>query len=355
LDMINELLNGEKKSLLLLGNSKDLLPYFPNNSIDCVITSPPYWQQREYEVGDGFEGPIIGEEETPNDYVRNLIEIFTCIHRVLKPEGSFWLNIGDKYINKNLMGMPWRVAFALQDNGWILRNDIIWQKMKGSQPVKDRFRNTYEHFFHFVKNRKYYFDTDAVLNQHRLKPTVSENSTVSATGVSGKKYRAQIESSSILSKSEKKAALEALENVLQQIRNGEVIDFRMTIRGVQRTYHSNHNKVSGRAKELEQKGFFILKSSAKGYMPSDIWQIAPEDDVKNRSEAHYAVFPPELLEIPIKATCPPNGIILDPFGGVASTVVAAIKLGRKGVAIDISDAYISIAKNRLNEINPWLV
>lgn len=347
-ELIQSVINGDANFSLLLGDSKTVLADFPDNCVDCVITSPPYWQLREYEMGETPNGgKVIGEEKEPQEYVCNLVEIFNQVYRVLKPEGSFWLNIGDKYLNKNLMGMPWRVAIALQDNGWILRDDVIWEKMKGSQPVTDRFRNSYEHFFHFVKSRKYYFDAEQVLNKHRLKPKIGENTTISATGVSGRKYRKQIQESTALTDQEKQAALLALDEVLQQIRDGEVVDFRMTIRGVQRTYHSNKNGVSGRAKELEQKGFFILKSKSNGFMPTDIWRIAPEDNVKDRTESHYAVFPPELLEIPIKATCPIGGIVLDPFGGVASTVVAALKLNRKGIAIDISKEYIKLADKRL--------
>jgi DNA modification methylase len=346
-EAISDVIEGKSQYALLLGDNQSLLSIFPGSSVDCVITSPPYWQMREYEVGESSRGLVIGNEDTPEEYTSNLLNTFRQVRRVLKPTGSLWLNIGDKFVNKNLMGMPWRVALALQSDGWILRNDVIWEKMKGSQPVTDRFRNSYEHFFHFVRNRKYYFCSDAILSQHRLKPRIGENSTISATGVSGKKYRSQIAASTALSASEKRAALKALEEVLQQIRNGEVVDFRMTIRGVQRTYHSNRNSVSGRAKELEQKGFFILKSKSKGYIPSDIWRIAPEDDVKDRTEAHYAVFPPELLEIPIKATCPPEGIVLDPFGGIGSTVVATIKLNRRGISIDISEEYVRLAKKRL--------
>jgi hypothetical protein len=193
-----------------------------------------------------------------------------------------------------------------------------------------------------------------ILVKPRLKPTVSDNGTISATGVSGKKYRRQIVESDQLNEKEREEALKALDGVLQQIRDGEVIDFRMTIRGEQRTYHSNSHRVSGRAKELEQKGFFLLKSYAKGYVPSDVWQIAPEDTVKDRSEVHYAVFPVELLEMPIKATCPPNGVILDPFVGVGSAIVGALYYGHRGLGIDVSPKYIEIAGERIMAQNRGL-
>jgi site-specific DNA-methyltransferase (adenine-specific) len=129
---VRKVLDGECSFELIVGDSQKVLSDFPDECIDCVITSPPYWKLRDYEIGATSQDMVIGDEGKPEDYVRNLVGVFTQIHRVLKSTGSLWLNIGDKYINKNLMGMPWRVALALQDAGWILRNDIIWEKMKGS-------------------------------------------------------------------------------------------------------------------------------------------------------------------------------------------------------------------------------
>ena len=139
----------------------------------------------------------------------------------------------------------------------------------------------------------------------------------------------------------------ALDETLKKIRAGELVDFRMTIRGTQRTYHSNDGNVSGRAKELQKKGYFILTSKAKGYIPSDVWNIVPEDEW--RKDAHYAVYPIELLQIPIKATSRENGIVLDPFMGTGSTLVAANLLHRRGMGIELSGNYIKIARRRLEK------
>jgi DNA modification methylase len=336
----------EKKSRfgILKGDSKNVLSQFPDKCIDCVITSPPYWKMREY---DSQDMSIIGNENDPKDYVNNLVEIFSEIHRVLTPEGSFWLNIGDKYYEKNLMGMPWRVAIALQDKGWILRNDVIWNQLKGTQSSKDRFRNIYQHLFHFVKRKKYYYDYKKILIKSDQKPTISNGFIRSATGVSGKKYKQQISESKSLSEQEKKNAMNALEATIERLKKGEIIDFRMTIRGQQRTLHSNTTTVSGRAKELKEKGFYIIQSHSEGFLPSDIWKIVPEDEW--RTDIHYAVFPIELLEIPIKATCPNDGIVLDPFMGTGSTVMAALRFGCRGVGIEISQKYVTIAKQRINK------
>ncbi len=347
---IGEVLNNKRRYGAFLGCCQEILQLFPPNSIDCVITSPPYWQLREYDIADRFSNCAIGNEETPEQYVEKLVDIFQVINKLLKPGGSFWLNLGDKYQKKNLMGMPWRVALALQESGWTLRNAVVWEKIKGTQSAKDRLRDVHEFIFHFVKSRKYYYDADQIRIKPRLKPTVTANKTVSATGVSGKKYRRQILQSAVLSETERLAALEALDETLQQIRDGKIVDFRMTIRGEQRTLHSNNGSVSGRAKELENKGFFIMKSGAKGYLPSDVWRIVPEDKVKNREKLHYAVFPIELLEIPIKATCPDNGILLDPFMGTGSTIAAGLKFGKRSFGMDISKKYFLDTVSRLDTL-----
>lgn len=353
--VVKKLIAGINSSAFLLGDCRSVLNDFPLESIDCVITSPPYWKQRSYDISDDFAGVLIGNEDSPDAYVAALSDVFSKIYRVLKPGGSVWLNLGDKYCDKNLMGMPWRVALALQKEGWILRNDIIWEKMKGTQSTDDRLRNVHEHIFHFVKRKDYYYDADGIRISPRLQPTVNGNEVISATGVSGKKYREQIARSELLGESEKAAALQALEGVLQEIRDGKVVDFRMTIRGNQRTLHSDSQGVSGRAKELADKGFFVLKSYAKGYLPSDVWRIAPEDIVRSLTDTHYAVFPVELLQVPLKATCPANGVVLDPFMGTGSTILAAVELGNRGIGIDISETYIEVATERLAAVQSKLI
>jgi len=343
----NENYFDETKYKLLHGNSVEVLKTLPSNFIDCVITSPPYWKMREYDINSENSNNEIGNEENYKDYVTNLLSVFSEIKRVLKPTGSVWLNIGDKYNDKNLMGMPWRVAIAMQDDGWTLRNDIIWDQMKGTQSPKDRLRDVYEHVFHFVKSKKYFYECDKIRIKPEKLPSMNGNGIVSATGVSGVKYRKQIEESTILTEIEKQQALKALDNTLNRLKIGEIVDFRMTIKGTQRTYHSDNNNVSGRAKELEEKGYFIMTSDAKGYIPSDIWRIVPED--KWRKDTHYAVFPEELLINPINATCPDNGIVLDPFVGTGSSIVAALRLGKKAIGIDLSENYLETAKLRIKE------
>lgn len=325
--------------LFVQGDSLDVLRSISDNSIDCCVTSPPYWQKRQYENGG------IGLEESPQEYINSLFNIIKEVKRVLKPSGSFWLNIGDSYQNKSLLGIPWRIALMMIDDGWILRNNVIWNKHKGGMnPNKDRFGSIFEDFFFFVKSEKYYFDADAVRSKPR-QTKVKNGSVVSATGVSGIRYKRQIELSTSLSDEEKKNASEQLEQVLNRIRRGEISDFRMVIRNEQRTTHSDSTKLSGRAKELKDKGFYFLFYNPKGTMPGDVWDIMPEDT--QRRKMHFAPYPEELCVIPIKSTCPQNGVVLDPFSGTGTTMKVAYELGRKSIGIDLSNEYIKLAKQRI--------
>ncbi len=325
--------------LLMLGDVLEVLKELPNDSIDCCMTSPPYWGKREYDAGG------IGLETDFKNYVDNLCSVFSEVHRVLKKTGSFWLNIGDSYYNKNLLGLPWRIALTLTDNqGWILRNSVVWNKVKGGlDNSKDRLRNIHENVFHFVKSPKYYYDIDSIRSSPR-KTKVVNGSVVSATGVTGVRYKRKIELSTELYENEKRNAYQALEEILRQVSNGIISDFRMIIRGQQRTTHSNSEKVSGRAKELKEKGFYFLKYHPKGSKPSDVWEILPEDTQKRK--LHFAPYPVDLCKIPISSTCPPDGIILDPFCGTGTTMLAAKLLGRKSCGIDLSQHYLEIAKER---------
>lgn len=333
--------NEEKKPLLLTGDSLLILQQIPDNSIDCCMTSPPYWKKREYANGG------IGLEDNYEDYINNLVNICMEVYRVIKPTGSFWLNIGDTYQNKNLLNIPWRVAIELTNNGWILRNTIIWNKVKGGMDnSQDRLGNVYEPLFHFVKKSKgYYYDIDSIRNNPKDAKVV-DGAVVSATGVTGVKYKRKIELSTELTSEQKQNAYRALDEVLLQIREGKLSDFRMVIKGNQRTTHSDSKKLSGRAKELEEKGFYFLKYNPKGSKPADVWDIIPED-TQGRSE-HFAPYPEDLCKNPIVLTCPTEGIVLDPFVGTGTTCVVARNMNRKSIGIDIAREYIDLSNERCN-------
>lgn len=324
--------------LFLCGDARKVLQELPGESVDCCMTSPPYWRKRNYETtGNGLE-------ETPQRYVESLMLVVQEVHRVLKSTGSFWLNVGDTYYDKSLVGIPWRIALAMMDNQkWILRNSIVWNKLKGPDNAKDKLRNVHEHVFHFVKQKNFYYNVDAIRSKPR-QSTIRNGAVVSATGVTGVRYKRQIELSTSLTQSEKEAALRVLDETLESIVQGELSDFRMVIRNQQRTTHSNSEKVSGRAKELIQKGFYILKYHPGGSKPGDVWDIIPEDTT-NRGD-HYAAYPEDLCKIPILATCPPQGIVLDPFCGTGTTNYVAQQFERKSVGIDLSCEYIRRAQQR---------
>lgn len=332
--------NQELYPLLIHGDACVVLQKLPAGSIDFCMTSPPYWGKRQYADGG------IGLESTYAEYIRDLAAIFAQVQRVLKPTGSFWLNIGDSYHNKQLVGIPWRLALCLIDEqGWILRNNVIWNKVKGGlDNSQDRLGNVHENVFHFVKDVKnYYYDVDSIRSSPQ-KTQVINGAVVSATGVSGVRYKRQIELSTSLSEAEKKNALASLEEMLNQIRRDEIADFRMIIRKQQRATHSDSERVSGRAKELNDKGFYFLKYHPNGSKPRDVWDILPVD-TQNRSD-HFAAYPEDLCKIPILATCPPQGIVLDPFCGTGTTMLAAKNLGRKSVGIDIAEIYLQTAARR---------
>jgi DNA modification methylase len=326
--------------LFFEGDALTVLRDIPAESVHCVMTSPPYWGKREYESGG------IGLERDYRDFVKHFAAISFEVKRVLRPEGSFWLNIGDSYENKGLVGVPWRVAFELTDRqGWLLRNSVVWNKVKsGMDNTKDRLGNVHENIFHFVKQAKgYYYNADAIRSKPR-RAKVVKGAVISATGVSGVRYRRQIELSTDLTPQQKAAALKELENMLADISIGKVSDFRMIIRAQQRATHSDNEKLSGRAKELREKGFYFLRYHPNGSKPTDVWDIIPEDTQKR--ESHFAPYPVDLCRIPILATCPEGGLVLDPFCGTGTTLLAALSLGRKSVGIDISRHYLKLAEER---------
>jgi len=307
--------------LFLCGDAREVLGLFPRASVDCCVTSPPYFGHRRYAGGG------IGAEGRWQDYVAALGAVFAEVRHVLRPTGSLWLNLGDTYRGKRQLGIPWRVAFALSDQqGWILRNSVVWHKVKGGPDGShDRLRNVHELLFHFVRQaRGYYYDDDAVR---------------------GVRYRRQIELSTALDETEKAAALAALEATLAEVAGGRLADFRLVIRGQQRSTHSDSPAVSGRARELRERGFCVLRYHPGGSKPGDVWDIMPEDT--HGREAHYAAFPADLCRIPILATCPRGGVVLDPFCGTGTAMLVARELGRRSVGIDVAGEYLALARERL--------
>lgn len=269
------------QATLYEGDAAQILSALDDNSVDCIVTSPPYYGQRDY----GVDGQL-GLEDSPQGYIDNLVAVFRQARRVLKPKGSLWVNIGDTYWSgkgrphgedakqkerrfcrpqdksgkkpwcapKQLLLIPHRFAIAMQDDGWIVRNDNVWHKPAPMpDPVNDRCALTHEYVFHFVKQRQYHFDADAV--------------AVPSNGKSKKKT------------------------------------------------------------------------------PPSVWVIPTVPSQKK----HAAVFPEQLVLLPIRATCPPNGILLDPFCGSGTALIAAVQQGdgRRAIGIDISEQALEEARAHL--------
>lgn len=221
----------------------------------------------------------------------------------------------------------------------------MWNKVKGGPDnSRDKLRSTHEDLFHFVKSKKYYYDV-SMARKEPLKAKIQNGAVVSATGVTGIRYKRQIELSTMLTNEQKQNAFSELNSILEQIKLGEIADFRMIIKGQQRTTHSDSTKVSGRAKELEIKGFYFLKYHPDGAKIGDVWDIIPEDTQGRKT--HFAPYPADLCRTPILTTCPPDGIVLDPFCGTGTTMAVAYENGRKSIGIDIAQGYVDYAEERI--------
>lgn len=306
---------------IIRGDALMELRKFPDESIDCLVTSPPYWALRDY----GVKGQL-GLEKTFEEYLSKLCDIFDEVRRVLKKTGTCWVNLGDTYstksgsdfsgsstmknrdyvekiglksanqlrgnwIDKCLCMIPFRFAVEMVNRGWILRNTIIWWKpncMPSS--VKDRFTVDFEYLFFFVKNKKYWFET--------------QYEPLQESSLSRARY------GSYSSKTDK--GIHGGMNLRNQLKVFEKI---------------NNGELRGRNKRC-------------------VWRIS----TRPFRGAHFAVFPEDLVETPIKAGCPENGIVSDPFTGSGTTAVVAKRLGRNYVGIELNPKYIKMAERRIKAV-----
>ncbi len=275
---------------ILCGDCVTVLKSIPDESVDTIVTSPPYYKQRKYS-GDGE----IGREKTPTEYVERLVAVFAECRRVLKPEGSMWIVIGDKYDRGNLLGMPWRVALALKDDGWILRSDVIWHKPNAMpSAVKTRPTTDHENIFFFAKSSSYFYDADAIREPH---VTFSENSKMRG----GRNH------------------FHKRGSTPEQGKNGGKINM--------------------------HDGRWDQAFHPKGRNKRTVWSIP----LSKFRDAHFAVFPASLVSTCIQASCPPSGVVLDPFIGSGTTAIVAKQLGHHYLGIDCVPEYAAMAEARLAE------
>lgn len=320
---------------IVCGDSAELIKLIPDNSIDLVITSPPYFQQREYDGGG------IGNERTPNEYIQALVKIFRECVRVVKPTGSIVFNVGDKYENGSLLLMPYRFAIsAVEQCGVILVNNVTWVKSNPTpRQFKRRLVSSTEPFFHFVKTQSYKYFLDEF-----LKPTEEPRPNGNGTGENvGKKYFQMIEQSTLTAK-QKEMAKNALEEVIEEVRSGEIQGFRMKIRGI----HSEPfgGQEGGRKTQLDKNGFTIIRIYGNPLKRDVV--TTPVESLKNCP--HPAIYPVRIVEEFIKLLTQKGDVVLDPFVGSGSTAVAALQNERVYIGFDISDEYCSYARRRLSSV-----
>jgi len=325
------------RNKLICGNSIELLKRIPSNSINLIITSPPYFNQRDYGLGK----EEIGKEKTVDDYINNLFKVFHECVRIIREDGSIVFNLGDKYQNGSLLLIPYRFAIeVLKEENVKLVNQIIWNKLNPTpRQFKRRLVNSTEPFFHFIKGKNYYYNLDAFLSSKDADKNYSRNITINI----GKKYFELIEKSD-LSSEEKDLAKKELNEVIEEVKKGKIYDFRMKIRGIHSDAFGGQD--GGRKSQLLSKGFTIIKMHGNR-IKKDIIE-SPVESLKGIQ--HPAIYPEYLISEILKLLTKEGDIVLDPFIGSGTTAVACKKLNRKYIGFDLNPKYIEIAKKRLLEL-----
>ena len=283
-----------KNSIILQGNCIDKIKELKNNSIDCVVSSPPYFGLRDYGVDGQF-----GLEKTYQDYIANTVKVFETFKPKLKDTATIWWNVGDSYSSgkrttttnqygikeKDLLMIPNRVAIALQEAGWYIRSEIIWHKPNPMpESVRDRPTSCHEKIWLITKNKKYYYDADAI---------------------------------------KEPLAVSSMPRLNQDIKNQK----------------GSARANAGRKTNGNLKAVGNLEKRNK----RNVWTVT----TKPFKDAHFATFPKDLIEPCIKVGCPENGVVLDPFAGSGTTGLVANNLGRNAILIELNSNYISIINKRL--------
>lgn len=333
------------KHLIQTGDCRELLKALPGKSVNCCVTSPPYFGLRDY----GHAGQI-GLEKTPSAYVAEMVDVFSGVHRALRDDGTFWLNLGDSYASawvcnrrnvvgegslpngkranrpnrlveglkeKDLIGMPWRVAFALQEFGWYLRDAIVWAKpngMPGSQ--QDRCTSSYEMIFHFSKSSKYWSDFDAIKTPPRESTLVRTAQNVQAQAGS---HRAN-------GGGKTNGPMKAVGGKTDK----------------QHDHSRQHAGFNDRWDAMEKS-----QQQALPAMMRNVWFVSPG----GYPGAHFAVMPEEIARRCILAGCPEGGVVLDPFGGAGTTGLVATQNNRRALLIELNPEYAAMADKRIRDLS----
>ena len=297
-------------NVIHVGDNIFHLTNIPDASVDMCVTSPPYYNLRDYKNSNQ-----IGAENTVSDFVENLCKVFDEVKRILKPTGSCWVNIGDTYDKKRLLQVPSRFEIAMCDRGWHLRNEIIWSK-PNPQPIssKDRFWGNHEKFFWFVKDvKKYYFNRDPILVP-----------------------QAEISIRRMFSKNN----MDKRKDFNASSKEGFAISS-----SSQDKHYARMREEMGIDKEFNYEE--LIKSGKCPTRPEfDTWDI-PSVTYKG---AHFAVYPPELIEKPILSCCPEQGIVIDPFMGSGTTGEVAKLNNRKYIGLELNTEYAILANERISKV-----
>ncbi|MDB9452328.1 DNA-methyltransferase [Dolichospermum circinale] len=325
------------KNKIILGDNLSVLKQIENDTFDLIITSPPYFQQRNY--GNGDLG--IGNETTESEYLKNILTVFGECVRVLKKTGVIVFNLGDKYINGSLSLIPYKFAIqATQNQNIFLINQITWSKLNPT-PRQDKRKliQATEPFFIFAKSKDYYFNLDNYL-QHLDNFNKSVKSKPSDK--LGKKYVELIKNSD-LSEEQKNNAIKALNQAILAVHNGEIEGFRMKIHGVHKLAYGGQD--GGRNNQIKNNGFTIIRILGNT-MKKDIIE-SPVEITKNNH--HPAVYPMYIIQELIKLLTQQGDFVLDPFCGSGTTCIAARNLNRNYLGIEINPDYVNLANNRMEE------
>ncbi len=320
------------RNQILCGDSLVLLSSLPSGTVDLVLTSPPYFRQRDYGGG-------IGNETSLNDYLEALLSIFGHCMRLLKPTGSIVINIGDKYARQGLMLIPHRFAVAAMERFPVrLVNAITWVKRNPTpRHFRRRLVSSTEPFFHFVVSDDYQYFPESFLHQAMPPEAARRGDRI------GQRYFRLIEAST-LTRSQKVQARLALENAIAEVRSGEIQDFRMKIRGIHSVPFGGRE--GGRNIHLERDGFTIIRMHGER-LKRDVIET-PVESLKGCP--HRAVFPEAVVTEFIRLLTRPGDVVLDPFLGSGTTAVAAKKLNRHYLGMDINPDYCDYARRRVDSV-----
>lgn len=368
----------EIKNTIIQGDVMEVLKQLPNESVDMCITSPPYWNLRDYN----HEGQL-GNESNFKEYIDKLINVYREVYRVLKKEGSNWVNIGDVYSSNNrigvkkqsLIGIPDRFKIAMLDEGWLCRNEVIWHKPNAMpSSAKTRFNNDYEKMFFFTKDDLYYFKTQyeeiktkktgGIKNKKESKYLSVEQESSVRQGMNRERGNKIIEVRKYLPSQEEFVNFMRTRSNINIICENTNIKrstvehwFRRDVKGFSYPkvedwnkakyllddFSEEFSKIDFGLTHIDYETDDINKNADKGRVKRAVWSI----NTKGFRGCHFAPYPEKLIETPIKACCPEGGIVLDIFMGSGTTGVVAKKQNKNYIGIELNKEYIEIAKERI--------